>query len=164
MLLAALSSPTRAFFAVTKAGVLRRLAAATHQSEGRGFGEKKHSQPEAFPSIDEFAKGKSLLQGMTNLADLAANKKESAFEKLVYPSPFTLKIVGENSEEFVKGVLTTLSQCIDNPSSTIPHSTLVSKGGNKYLSVTATPTFSNANQILQAYEKLAALKGIKFVL
>ena len=142
---------------------------------GAGFGDKKtHKLPleSSFPSVDAFAKGKSLVAGTmegvnVDLAALAAKSKESAFEKLTYPTPFALKIIGANNESFLRVVLDTLApHCAEGTPSAIPHTVTESKGKGtaKYISLTATPTFASAAQILAAYEALGKAEGVKFVL
>jgi len=102
-----------------------------------------------------------------DLAALAAKSKESAFEKLTYPTPFALKIIGANNESFLRVVLDTLApHCAEGTPSAIPHTVTESKGKGtaKYISLTATPTFASAAQILAAYEALGKAEGVKFVL
>lgn len=141
-------------------------------SGGFGNGNKKnttqHSELEddrlKFPSIDAFAKGKSLLTGMKEMGALAAQQKESVFEKMTFPSQFTLKIIGENTETFKDDILKKLANVVNVDVAQIQYSVKESGGSSRFLSITASPTFENSAQIYAAYAALQEDSRIKFVL
>ena len=132
----------------------------------RGFGSGGSSGDKPFPSIDAFAKGKRLSpnpSGPVDLAELARERQDSAFTTLSFPVPFKIKIIGVNDGKFQSDVLELVGEVVGATPSTINSENKIS-GGNKFLSVTVTPTFRSADQILEVYKRLGELPTCKFVL
>ena len=130
----------------------------------RGF-SSSGSGDNKIPSIDAFAKGKRLSPNPSGPVDLAelARERKSAFTTLSFPVPFKIKIIGVNDGKFQSDVLELVGEVVGTTPSTINTESKMS-GGNKFLSVTVTPTFSNADQILEVYKRLGELPSCKFVL
>lgn len=129
----------------------------------RGFGG---GGDKPFPSIDAFAKGKRLAPGPSgpvDLAELAKERSETAFATLQFPIPFKIKIIGVNDGKFQSDVLELVGEVVGATPSTINFESKLS-GGDKFMSVTVTPTFINADQILEVYKRLGELPTCKFVL
>jgi len=107
---------------------------------------------------------------MKDLAALAAKQKESAFASLTFPCGFPLKIIGDNSPEFRDDVVSKLAAVVscepEKIEVSVKESTnLGGKGPSpRFISITATPVFRSADEILQAYAVLREDKRVKFVL
>jgi putative lipoic acid-binding regulatory protein len=87
---------------------------------------------------------------------------QRVFDNLTFPAKFTLKIIGVDDASFISDTLATLAKIVGI--NNLPAESLSMKPKGKYLSITATPVFSNSSQIYACYAKLKEDPRVKFVL
>lgn len=92
--------------------------------------------------------------------------KPSALEMLknahTFPGPYIIKAIGENSPDFVAHVVQAVIVVL-GPTSTPEVQTRQSAQG-KHQAVTMTLQVESAEQVLQLYEAVKKVKGLRFLL
>ena len=86
--------------------------------------------------------------------------KSRVFDDIVFPSIFTIKVIGINSENFPDEVLNAIEAITGNR----PKEGYSTKVHKKYCSVTVSPTFKDADQLYECYQKMRENPQVKFVL
>jgi len=113
------------------------------------------------PSIDELAKQQQLKVLMNQYKSTVEKK---VFEDTItFPCEFMVKVIGINDSTFFDDTLSSLGKCLGQNPSAIKCSTKVTSGG-KYLSISLSPTFQQANQIYEAYDVLSRDSRVKFMI
>ena len=79
-----------------------------------------------------------------------------------FPGPYVFKVIGENTPEFVARVVQ-VAVVVCGPRSRPNVSIRHSKGG-KHQSITLTVKVDNAERVLDIYEGLQGLVGVRFLL
>ena len=92
--------------------------------------------------------------------------RESTLEALnqvhQFPGPFTFKVIGTNSPEFVAQVAQAVVVVLGPKS--LPEVTLRHSTGGKHQSITLVVRVQQAEDVLKVYECLGALGGVRFLL
>lgn len=100
-----------------------------------------------FPSID---------------AVIQANKeRERVFSQLDFPTPFTVKVIGNKDDTFMTDILQIVENITSLPSEEMNVRT---KDTGKFLSITISPVFRSAHQIYAVYEAVCKDERVKYVL
>lgn len=79
-----------------------------------------------------------------------------------FPGPYVFKVIGENSADFVARVVQ-VAVLVLGPRSRPNVSLRTSKGG-KHQSITLTVKVEDAERVLDIYEGLQGLTGVRFLL
>ena len=79
-----------------------------------------------------------------------------------FPGPYVFKVIGENTPEFVARVVQA-AVVILGPK-TLPAVTIRQSSGGRHQSVTMTVRVKSAEGVLDIYEALGALSGVRFLL
>ena len=110
------------------------------------------------------SKFKSVLESL-NSAQLSEPGNRKVFDDTMkFPADFMIKIVGQNEPEFVTDMLDTVKKCLDsNQQQNFPYSIKETAGG-KYVSLTVTPVFQNAEELYATYEAIGKDKRVKMTL
>ena len=77
-------------------------------------------------------------------------------EYIDFPTIFTFKIVGDNSSTFTVGV--------ESVFDSYPEKSIVptESAGGKYISLSVTTEIQSHDELKSLYEKIAALRGLRF--
>ena len=143
---------------------------------GKGFGDRSPGKGDTFPSIDAFAKDPNrLLNDRTSdvveamakgpIIDQFSKEREKKFDfnDLEFPCRFTLKVIGEDTGDFLETVLSMCCAVTKEEVGEIRYGVKKGKKGH-YLSVTVSPLFTRGEDIYRAYEVLNSDSRVKFVL
>lgn len=79
-----------------------------------------------------------------------------------FPCDFVFKIIGENTTTFVTQVVQASVNAMG--SSAQPDVDTRESSGGKHVSVTLTITVTRAREVIEVYELLNAVEGVKFLL
>lgn len=79
-----------------------------------------------------------------------------------FPGPFVFKVIGENTPEFVARVVQ-IAVVVLGPR-TLPAVSIRHSTGGRHQSVTLTVRVKNAEGVLDIYEVLRSIKGVRFLL
>lgn len=92
-----------------------------------------------------------------------SDKREEFLELLrsqhSFPGPFTLKFIGAAEDSFVQRLVAAVRaalHAVEDP----PHSTQPSKNQG-YVAVTLMPIFNSPEQVLEVYDAVRSVKGLK---
>jgi uncharacterized protein len=83
-------------------------------------------------------------------------------QELKFPCEFPIKVIGDNSESYVPMVVAILQEHV--PELNADAVTTRSSSGGKYLSVSATFTAQNRQQLDDLYRALTAHPNVRWVL
>ena len=96
----------------------------------------------------------------------AEDKRQQSIDLLngthTFPCPVMVKVIGRNDDAFINSVVSAIREQLEL-SFDPPIQKREAKGG-RHVSVTIEPTFENAEEVLQAYERIRHIDGVVMVL
>lgn len=105
----------------------------------------------------------SKLQQLNSLVDEYKNNDRNVFDDTIqFPAEFLIKIVGVNEPSFLSDMLSTIAKCTGSSPTDIKHSVKETSGG-KYVSISATPLFSDSAKLYSTYEEISKDNRVKFM-
>jgi len=79
-----------------------------------------------------------------------------------FPGPYTLKVIGEQTDDFVSSILAALQGELQL--SDVPDHTLKSTPNGRHISVTVELTVESAQQVGSVYARLQSMPEIRFLI
>jgi hypothetical protein len=79
-----------------------------------------------------------------------------------FPGPYTFKVIGTNSDEFLESVVRVVNETLGD--GTEPDVSTRESSGGKHLSVTVSVEVSDAESVLEVYAGFRELDAARFVL
>lgn len=96
----------------------------------------------------------------------AEDKRQQSIDLLngthTFPCPVMVKVIGRNDNTFINSVVAAIREQLEL-SFDPPIQKREAKGG-RHVSVTIEPTFENAEEVLQTYERIRHIDGVVMVL
>ena len=90
------------------------------------------------------------------------DKNKNIFnDTLKFPTDFTFKIIGNNDSFFVQDIMLLVSNLLNVRKEDIKFSTRDTAGG-KYVSITLTTSFKNADELYSCYKEIQKDNRVKF--
>lgn len=100
----------------------------------------------------------------TNADGNPVGPKKTVFEDHVtFPTLFTIKVIGVNDPTFVTETVNNIAALVKQDPSQIKVSTKEAAGG-KYLSISLSPMFKDAEEVYAAYDIVSKDSRVKFVI
>ncbi len=152
---------------------LSRASSSTLNAARSGFGQQKKetdiskaASPKilSIPSLSELSK-RSEMTKLNFLRDnVYTQTGKKVFDDTVqFPTEFTLKVIGPNSQEFVQDIISVAALSTNAPKESIKVAMKETVGG-KYVSITLVPYFNSADELYRCYDSISKDKRIKYVL
>ncbi len=121
------------------------------------------------PSIDAQSKAYEAQQKLSKLKEEMKTQNKKVFdETIVFPSKFTIKVIGLNDATFAADTVDKIAKILNKSSNEIEFSSRESKTTEgksaSFLSLTISPLFNSSTELYAVYDILNSDPRVKFVL